>query len=226
MNPEETGPSDRLPMPGQMDPDETREQRASDPDEYAQKRNIKAILDAEEEVREVRKIAFADPDMPHYLACKAYYIAVESYLGVVQPTMCLTHWETGEAYWEGKPQNEDGLHLGKVTIDPPDHIRTEGGTPLTSDVDWVTRPATPTTIPFNGLQSLSQVDWPLSVTFSAGVHQNGREREYTETVERPVPKSILDNAYTAINSFVSEIGIGVDPEDDNRPRYDLTADDI
>lgn len=220
MSLEDTGPPDRLPVAGQMDPDETREQRAQDPDEYSQKRKLKGILDAEEEVREVRKIAFADPDMPHYLACKAYYIAVESYLGVVQPTMCLTHWETGQQYWNG------GLELGGVTIDPPDHIRTEGETPLTSEVDWVTRPATPTTIPFNGLQSLSQVDWPLSVTFSAGVHQNGHEREYTETVERPVPKSILDNAYTAINSFVSEIGIGVDPEDDDRPRYDLTADDI
>lgn len=181
-----------------------------DVQDLKQRRKLQSLLDAEENVREMRKKAKLGEREGTSVGVVGYRANVEDYLMAIRP---LVKTENSEL-WTGK-------RLGSLTIHPPETSTffddlpkselDENDLPRFGTVSGVRNLQAKTVTEFHGLESLLDApsqftaSWTVFYTPPAG----GRRRiQKSRTVD--LPRNIVDKAFEEASDFADKHGFGLD----------------
>ena len=170
--------------------------KIDDPEDYSTSTRLKQIYEARRELREMRRQA-ATHRHKHPRRALAYYrTGVESYL--MEVDTLFQRNEEGRRLWSEE-------HFGTVTIEPPEPPETAYYTTNTYEK------LDPVSYKIRGLESLFELDSEITHVFEMKKKHELRGTE-TKRVERsaPVPWNALNRMVTSTNSYLSDLGIGLD----------------
>jgi hypothetical protein len=190
--------------------------RVLDVGDYHRKRRIKDLLDARKQVREtktrVEQELHADRRFSILDARKHYRTALTGYLQELQPLMTVTYPEKGNSYWED-------LDLGTFKVYPPDASGStpgHGGYTITKD-----ELPPPKEFQLTGLNSILTFPSPVTVRFDLPDRCDRiKGFDGDPTTRSEIPRDNLDLAFQEANSFLAEIGLTLEAEDE-LPLHDL-----
>jgi len=172
-------------------------------DEIVRQERVRAIFSAREDCREKRTKAKNHLSVGESQSWSAVYRnALETYLREVEPLFAQT--EAGENYW-----NE--MAFGVVDL-RPQYAEIPGSNKTGKLPERMILDDSPLEIRLGGLRSLFEIDTPVQCAFEVRVDSKrlGRGNTVkTATVERHVPIRALDGMYSAVNSYLAEIGFGI-----------------
>jgi len=200
-----------------------------DEEEYVDKRVKQRILDARQQVDDMEKALFdeellsPDVNIGHSRKVLAWGNTVRRFLRNIE--VILLRIDLSAAGGERGDPSERYLHdvdLGAVTLVPPDKRGfqfSKVAHPDVSDADlkrMLDLPSSadipkPTDVPFEGLQSIVSSDSLLAESWHVSLGRgNPAERQTIELhAERPVPKSIYEDAIRAADRFLHDANIGI-----------------
>jgi hypothetical protein len=184
--------------------------RVLDVGEYHKKRRIKDLLDARKDVRDARmkvqQELHANRKYSTYDARRHYRTALTGYLQELQPLMTITYPEVGKPYWED-------LDLGTFRVFPPDATGKtpgHGNTRVTKD-DL----PPPKEYELTGLSSILTFPSPVIVEFDLpDLCDRIKGFDGDPITRSDIPRDNLDLAFQEANSFLAEIGLTLEAEDD------------
>lgn len=194
---------------GQIRPhDEFDTERVEDVDELSQRARMRELYETRRDVRERRrKIHDAQylggMNLSPEKAATLYRDTLGVYLRELHPLITKIYEETGKEYWEE-------YELGSVEIQPPEEADGDGG----RSAEYVVETGGSKVWRFDGLKSIFEAPESLTAEFEVTKHEYPRGRfKTTVTASRQIPFHILDNAYTASNEFLADIGLDLDPDE-------------
>lgn len=183
-----------------------------DIDELVNTRRVRSLFDAREDCRKMRTEAKMKTDgRGGEAASTAYRNVLESYVRECEPLFAKT--DNGRRYWteyrfgtfkikpETKPIPGDGPGSGRQIAGSGEQIINE---PEANTVD------------VRGLNSLFQLASPTAVQVQVRQRSKRLSEGYTAkniTAERQIPFDILDRMYSAVNSYLNELGLGIDVQE-------------
>lgn len=198
---------------------------AKDPGEYKQKRRIRTLLDAKEQVpeleREIERAMLAG-HLDEQTGNHALRRAVEHFIFELEPV--LKHSDKQLEYWGGYV-TEDGQQIvprGDKWVYADDEEKTYG-----DDPNWTGPHIGSMALPdgsqhaFYGLGDIVDAPNPLVIEWEEDV-EDEFEGEQTETQREVVqiPRQVLMSAFRTANAFLFDIGLDLDTEDE-RPFHDF-----
>lgn len=184
-------------------------QEAKTPEEYVEQRRLRDIFDARQELRETRVLV---DDARHEgklrIAANAYRAALANYVTEVEPL--LRQYERGvELLFDH--------HYGSVRIEPiVEHTETPCGPDKTlvkgtdREVRADHRPSFEhTELEIDGLEQLFELDSPIRRRFTVETPTGARE---SVVVKTQLGFQTMDRMTRAVNVFLSEIGLELEPD--------------
>lgn len=195
-----------------------------DEEEYVDKRIKKRILDAREQVDEMEQALFdeellmTDVEIPHSQKAVAWGNTVRRFLRNIEVILVrmdipeaeqyLEHVELGSV--ELVPPDKDGYAFSNVAhpdLDDQD-VKRMLNLPPTVDLPHVQRRS------FEGLRSVIESDAVLTGSWLVRVSDgNPATRDVLELhTQRPVPKSLYEDAVRAADRFLFDAGVGLNIE--------------
>jgi hypothetical protein len=154
----------------------------------------------------VQQELHANPKYSTYDARSHYRTALTGYLQELQPLMTVTYPETGEDYWHD-------VDLGTFRVFPPD---ATGSTPGIGSYT-VTKDDLPPPKEYQltGLNSILTFPSPITVKFDLpDMCDRIKEFDGNPVTKTNIPRDNLDLAFQEANSFLAEIGLTLEAEDD------------
>ncbi len=211
-----------------------------DPSNYSQTRRLQQIYDARKDVTE--KLSEIEAQrrsgrISNYLASSLLRSKLESYLMELEP-LYNNYKQKAKYYWDkptqkerkkirqkARQQNNGELDTKEVEEIVENHIqkrynflgRMRVPTPITDqeikDIELVSHnQQPPLELEFWGLSSILNTDSPIRATYRLKVKNIRNTEIQTKTKECEIDISILKNAYRIAGSFLSDIGVDLDPE--------------
>jgi len=174
-------------------------------DEIVRQERVRAIFNAREDCREKRTkaknhLSVGEPGTWSVI----YRNALETYIREVQPLLAQT--DKGKAYW-------GHMGFGVMDVHPQygdiPSSNKNGAVPEEMIID---SDDTPSRIRLEGLRSLFDMATPYRCEFEVALKQKRLGRGTTVkpvTVERHVPIRALDQMFSVVNGYLSEIGFGI-----------------
>lgn len=185
----------------------------NDPDGYSTSERLKQIYTARRQLREMRTEAAARRRRNPRKAVSFYRTGVESYLMELDTLM------------RGHELGERLLHdfdFGTVTISPPGEWEKRYGYYVEKSLGEnnqnfkVNSRPEPKHVPLKGLLSLIQLPTPVRREFEIErKHQLTGKSTVTFTGSGHIPWETLSRMVSAMNEFVSELGLGLDVEEED-----------
>jgi len=189
-----------------------REVEINDPDDFSTSSRLQQIYQARQELRQMRQEAAQHRKQHPAKAVMFYRTAVESYL--MELDTLFTQNDDGRELWNRK-------QYGTVTIAPPGSYepapcvarawRVEGIGDNNNDALTIESKPTPKTVELTGLKSLFETDSPIRAKFQL---ETTDELTGKQTVSvgayGHVPWTSLNQMVMDTNSYVSDLGIGLD----------------
>lgn len=196
-------------------------EQIKDVQDLKQRRKLKALLDAEETVREMRKKAKLGERQGTSVGVVGYRAAVEDYLLALRPIIK----EKNEALWANEELGELTVHppsIREFFQDLPDSELTQDGTPRYGTVRGHHQLTPQTLEEFHGLQSLLDAPSQFSATWTIDYWPaSGGKDPRTKTRRVDLPRNIVDAAYELAADFADEHGFGFET-DSERPFNDYS----
>lgn len=185
-------------------------EKIEDNEDYVQRRRLKEIYDAREEIRAKRRqidVMIEDRDYPQVdklRGARLFRSAVEDYIMAVEPLLTATYEDDGEKYWEE-------VSLGSVTIQPPQYLCGDVTPSPFNDYLRIVEKPSPEKFDITGIQSILEMARPIRAEFSATIRTQSQPNphEETEVVTRPIPWDILVSAVRQTTLFLNEVGFEV-----------------
>jgi hypothetical protein len=192
-----------------------REVEINDPDDFSTSSRLQQIYQARQELRQMRQEAAQHRKQHPAKAVMFYRTAVESYL--MELDTLFTQNDDGRELWNRK-------QYGTVTIAPPgsyepaphtarawrvegigDHNNNNNNNALTIE----SKP-TPKAVELTGLKSLFKTDSPIRVKFELETTEKLTAQTVSVGAHGYVPWTSLNQMVMDANSYVSDLGIGLD----------------
>lgn len=190
--------------------------------EEIEDRRLRDIFEARKNVREAKSGLgeIARRQRPsEYLS--AYRSQVEAYLIEVEPLFLSTG--SGKKIW----YNRD---FGSVKIEPPIRWEDPASSTKTSRYvvegsdgsKWLYDKPDPKYAPLEGASSILEYDNPITASWEVTVRMTkglGRTGQRSETVSNVgyIPQKTLDKVVRSVNTYLSELNIGIDLEEESDP---------
>jgi hypothetical protein len=187
----------------------------NDPDDFSTSSRLQQIYQARQELRQMRQEAAQHRKQHPAKAVMFYRTAVESYL--MELDTLFTQNDDGRELWNRK-------QYGTVTIAPPgsyepaphtarawrvegigDHNNNNNNNALTIE----SKP-TPKAVELTGLKSLFKTDSPIRVKFELETTEKLTAQTVSVGAHGYVPWTSLNQMVMDANSYVSDLGIGLD----------------
>lgn len=193
-----------------MTDDDTISVEAVDTEDMVRSQRLRDITDARRNCRETREKAenvISQEREGQYQATSHYRHAVESYAREAETLFSKT--DTGRRYWTQ-------YDFGTMTISPAVEYRTSasGPTQVLAQTDSEVAGKLPEeNIQITGLNTLFQMDSPITFLMDCRVVAPGRGRGstiQTVRVERQIDFGILDQMYSVVSGYLSEIGLDIE----------------
>ncbi|MGB9966121.1 hypothetical protein [Halobacterium hubeiense] len=192
---------------------ETDVEQIEDVQDLKQRRKLQSLLDAEEDVREMRKKAKLGERQGTSVGVVGYRANVEDYLLALRPIIK----DKNEELWSEK-------ELGSLTIEPPatraffsdlpDAEIDEDGTPRFGSVSGLGQLQPKTVAEFEGLQSILDAPSQFTATWTVyHIPPSGGQKTIQKTRTVDLPLSIVDAAFEAAADFANEHGFGFSTEE-------------
>jgi hypothetical protein len=183
----------------------------NDPDDFSTSSRLQQIYQARQELRQMRQEAAKHRKEFPAKAVMFYRTAVESYL--MELDTLFTQNDTGRELWSRK-------QYGTVTIAPPGSYepaprtarawRVEGiGDDNNDGLTIESKPA-PKAVELTGLKSLFETDSPIRVKFELETAEELTGQTVSVGAYGHVPWTSLNQMVMDANSYVSDLGIGLD----------------
>ena len=178
-----------------------------DIDDLVNTRRVRSLFDAREDCRKMRTEAKMKTDgRGGEAAATAYRNVLESYVRECEPLFAKT--ESGRRYWTE-------YRFGKFKIKPTtEEIPGDGpGRRIAGSGEQIINEPDENTVDVRGLNSLFQMSSPAVVRVQIRKRSKRLSEGYTAkniTAERQIPFDILDRMYSAVNSYLNELGLGID----------------
>jgi hypothetical protein len=173
------------------EPDDEIDVEAVGTDEIVRQERVRSIFEARKMCRERRLVAKEEDDQ------SIYRDALEGYVREVQPL--LTQTEKGRSYWNTHD-------FGTIELTPHRNDLPESCDEINAVIDKQQ-------LAFTGLVSLFNAGDPIYREASVRVPSPGRGRgDVIKTVAfaRHIPFDILDSMFSVTNTYLSQIGFGVE----------------
>jgi hypothetical protein len=191
-----------------------------DDEHYSHKRRLRAIHDAQEHASEVRRVVedqLISGGLTEQQARRYYRGAVESFIMEVMPVLRDDGLDFAEDYL-------DGVHLGTVTIEPPEEFVEFAR----AHVDRMPPGAgvpTPVAMPVVGLRDILELPSPLGKEFSCAIYDGRESTDIHRTqVTTELPRDILDSAFEETTQALEDADIGL-KIGEGRPSNQLASED-
>lgn len=193
-----------------MTDDDTIPVEAVDTEDMVRSQRLRDITDARRNCRKTREKAenvISQEREGRYTATSHYRHAVESYAREAEALFSKT--DEGRRYWTQ-------YDFGTMTISPAVEYRTtrKGPKQILTQTDSEAAGKLPEeNIQITGLNSLFQVGSPITFTMDCRVVAPGRSRGstiQTLRVERQINFEILDEMYSVVNGYLSELGLDIE----------------
>jgi hypothetical protein len=188
-----------------------REVEINDPDDFSTSSRLQQIYQARQELRQMRQEAAQHRKQHPAKAVMFYRTAVESYL--MELDTLFDQNDTGRELWNRK-------QYGTVTIAPPGSYepapqtarawRVEGIGDDSNEAYTVESKPTPKAVELTGLKSLFKTDSPIRVKFELETTEKLTAQTVSVGAHGYVPWTSLNQMVMDANSYVSDLGIGLD----------------
>lgn len=181
-----------------------------DIDEIVNTRRVRSLFDAREDCRKMRTEAKMKTDgRGGEAAATAYRNVLESCVRECEPLFAKT--DNGRRYWTD-------YRFGTFEIKPTtEEIPGDGpGRRIAGSGEQIINEPEANTVDVRGLNSLFQLASPTAVQVQVRQRSKRLGEGYTAkniTAERQIPFDILDRMYSAVNSYLNELGLGIDIQD-------------
>jgi hypothetical protein len=184
-----------------------------DPENYSSSERLKHIYEARRNLREMRTEAAARRRREPKRAVSYYRSGVESYLMELD-TLMRKHDPGPELLFK--------RDFGTVTIQTPGQWKKRHGFWINKSIGQnnknvkVSSLPEPKEVELNGLSSLIELPTPIKRTFEFQRHNELTGRStVTVTATAHIPWETLNRMVSAINEFVSELGLGLDVDEED-----------
>jgi hypothetical protein len=187
-----------------------------DPDNYTTSTRLQQIFEARRQLREIRREASSYRHSgvgkrQKMRAVQYYRSGVESYL--LEVDTLLREHDPGPALWSKK-------HYGTVTIQPPGKFTEKLGYYVAENIERgpnqplkVSSLPEPKQIDIVGLKWLFETESPIQATFEFDIQSHTIGETYTTTASAVMSWTTLNSMVSDVNSFLGELGIGLDVDD-------------
>lgn len=174
-------------------------------DEIVRQERVRAIFSAREACRKQRtkaknRLSVGEPETWSVI----YRNALESYVREVEPLFAQT--DEGKAYW-------NSMDFGVMDVRPRyGDIPRSSKTGVVPNRKIADRDDKPLRIRLQGLRSLFDMDTPYHCSFDVILEDKRMgtgSTVKTVSVERYVPIRALDQMFSVVNSYLTEIGFGI-----------------
>jgi hypothetical protein len=191
----------------------------ADPDDYTTSQRLKQIYRAREDLRKMRRKASKVRHRPDtrvrnkMRAVQYYRTGVESYL--LEVDTLLRQFEPGPELWH----NRD---YGTVTIEPPGQFEQRRGYYVAQNMERgnnqplkVTSIPDPKELEVTGLKWLFNFESPVTAVFEYDVQSHIYGKTVTKRANAVISWTQLNSMVTDVNSFLGELGIGLDTDNND-----------
>jgi hypothetical protein len=191
----------------------------ADPDNYTTSQRLKQIYEARRQLRQMRREASTARHRPgarhskQIRAIQHYRTGLESYL--LEVDTLLRQFEPGPELWH----NRD---FGTITVHPPGQFTEKRGYYVAENINRDTHtPLKVESIPdpkhvdVVGLKWLFETETPVRRDFEYEVVSHRLGETKTLTGKAYLSWEQLNQMATSVNSFLGELGIGLDVDDTN-----------
>jgi hypothetical protein len=189
------------------------EVEAVDVGEAARNERVRSLFEARDRVREIRtetKLQRSGRETKRGAA--EYRAALETYVREAQPLLEKT--TRGRELW-----SDETLGVVTVSLDTESFDGDTNALKIAGTDRQISHDPGPVEVEVTGLKTLFgpgrpiQAEIPIPVPqVSLGRRPNQRQRSEPYTVSRDLPFDILDEIFSATNSYLADIGLGIEVE--------------
>lgn len=202
-------------LPDDDDLPEVDDVEVEDPEDFTTVERLRQIYQTRAELRETRSKAAQVRNNPNVggrktmQALQVYRSAVESY--ILEVDTLLEEFEPG-------PELYHNRYYGSVVIRPPGRWNRRKGFYESESLEIapnqrlkITSLPDPKEVEINGLRNLFEEETPVTRRFEFDLYR--RPGTHTETAGAAISWNTLNRMVSDVNSFLGEIGMGLDAEE-------------
>jgi hypothetical protein len=203
-------------MSSEHDGDRDGLRQVRDPEEFVQQRRLEDIFEARDRLRDRRLLVRQAQKRDRWAAVSSYRGAVGNYVSELEPLM--DKYDDGRYYLNEYTFGQVVVHLESEEArypQGPDRILVKTPTDPDRDAIHVTEEPDPVTYEIEGLRALFKIPDPITHTFELKTTRRGRDGTIEHTTKAQITFDILDRMQRAASLFLSDIGLELDPDDDD-----------